>query len=157
MSQKTYSLRIERLIAAPPEKLFRAWTTPRLLQRWLHPGENWTTPIAEVDLRVGGSFRWGIRDSRGRTFYEVGEFRKIEPPTSLVYSCRFEDEEVDFDLPKAETVIRVTFEKTPGGTRMVLVQEGYTKESDRDGQQNGWQGFLDNLAKLVETEEEALR
>jgi len=157
MSEKTFSLRIERTIAAPRERLFRAWTTPELLKQWLHPGKDWTTPVAEVDLRADGAFRWGIRGPDGGTFYEVGEFVEIVRPERLVYTCRFEDEEVDFDMPKDETIVRVTFETVPGGTRIVLIQEGYSKEAERDDHQNGWPNFLDNLAKLVETGVETLR
>jgi uncharacterized protein YndB with AHSA1/START domain len=149
MSEKTYSLRIERTIAADRDALFHAWTTPALLKQWLHPGNDWTTPIAEIDLRVNGAFRWGIRGPDGGTFYEVGEFLEIVPPERLVYACRFEDDDVDFDMPKDETIVRVTFETVAGGTRMVLVQEGYSKAAERDDHQKGWPSFLDNLAKLV--------
>ena len=150
MSNQTHSLRIERTFAATREALFRAWTTPALLQQWLHPSDDWTTPVAEVDLRVGGAFRWGVRGPDGGTFYEIGEFREIVPPERLVYTCRFDDREVDFEMPKDETIVRVTFETVPNGTRIVLIQEGYSKASERDDHQNGWQGFLDSLAKLVE-------
>ena len=146
----THALRIERTFAAPREALFRAWTTPELLKRWLHPGSDWTTPVADVDLRVGGSYRWGIRGPDGGTFYEVGEFLEITPPERLVYTCRFEDNDVDFDMPKEETIVRVTFEVVSDGTRMILIQEGYVNVTDRDGQQNGWPRFLDNLALLTE-------
>jgi uncharacterized protein YndB with AHSA1/START domain len=150
MTDKTFAVRIDRFIAASREALFSAWTTPDLLKQWLHPDDSWTTPIAEVDLRVGGSLRWGVRGPDGGTFYEVGEFLEISPPERLVYTCRFLHDEVDFDMPDDECIVRVTFESVPGGTRLILVQEGYTVESQRDEQQNGWPAFLDMLARLVE-------
>jgi uncharacterized protein YndB with AHSA1/START domain len=150
VSPKTHALRIERTFRASREALFRAWTTPDLLKEWLHPGADWSTPVAEVELRVGGSFRWGIRGPDGATFYEVGEFLEIDPPESLVYSCRFEDDEVDFEMPKEETIVRVRFDIVPDGTRMTLIQEGYGSAAHRDQQQNGWPGFLDNLGRLTE-------
>jgi uncharacterized protein YndB with AHSA1/START domain len=147
---RTFALQIERIFKAPREALFRAWTTPELLKQWLHPDPSWSTPIADVDLRVGGSLRWGVRGPDGGTFYEVGEFLEITPPERLVYTCRYEHDEVDFEMPDDETIVRVTFEAVAGGTRVTLVQEGYTAESHRDGQRNGWPSFLDMLARLVE-------
>jgi uncharacterized protein YndB with AHSA1/START domain len=148
--KKTFSLRVERTILAKRADVFRAWITPELLKQWLHAGEGWTTPIAEMDVRVGGRFRWGIRGPDGGTFYEVGEFLDITPPERLVYTCRFEDDEVDFQMPKDETIVRVDFIDVPGGTRVTLVSDGYSKANERDDHQNGWPGFLANLALLVE-------
>jgi len=150
VTPRTFALRIDRIIKGSREACFRAWTTPDLLKQWLHPDDSWSTPVAEVDLRVGGSLRWGVRGPDGGTFYEVGEFLEIAPPERLVYTCRFEHDQVDFDMPDDECIVRVTFEAVPEGTRVVLVQEGYTVESQRDEQQNGWPAFLDMLARLVE-------
>jgi uncharacterized protein YndB with AHSA1/START domain len=68
MSDQTHRLQVERTIRAPREALFRAWTTPDLLKQWLHPADDWSTPIAEMDLRVGGAYRWGVRGPDGGTF-----------------------------------------------------------------------------------------
>ena len=148
--KETYSLRVERTILAKRDDVFRAWVTPELLKQWLHPGEGWTTPVAEMDVRVGGRFRWGIRGPDGGTFYEVGEFLDIRAPERLVYTCRFEDDEVDFDMPKDETIVRVDFSDVPGGTKVTLVSDGYSKANERDDHQNGWPAFLTSLAQLVE-------
>jgi uncharacterized protein YndB with AHSA1/START domain len=152
VSENTYSLRVERTIAAPREALFAAWTTPDLLKQWLHASPAWSTPIVEMDLRVGGGYRWGIRGPDGGTFYEVGEFREIAPPERLVYTCRYEDAEVSFEMPHEEMLVRVEFQSLPdgSGTRVVVVQEGYLRAADRDAQQDGWPDFLDQLAELAE-------
>jgi uncharacterized protein YndB with AHSA1/START domain len=152
VSEKTFDLRVERVIAAPREALFQAWTTPDLLKQWLHPNAEWTTPVVEMDLRVGGAYRWGIRGPDGGTFYEIGEFREIAPPARLVYTCRFEDAEVSFSMPHEEMLVEVDFVALPGsqGTRVVVAQRGYRRAEDRDAQQQGWPDFLAQLAALAE-------
>ena len=55
-------LRIERTFDAPADAVFEAWTSEEVLRRWLHAQPDWDTPIAEVDLRVGGSVRVVMRD-----------------------------------------------------------------------------------------------
>ena len=149
MSEETYSLRVERIFEAAPEAVFSAWTTPDLLKQWLHPAD-WSTPTAEVDLRVGGTYRWGVCSPDGGTFYEVGVFREISPPKRLVYTCRYEHDTFEHDMPDEEMLVTVELEDLGGRTRCVVVQEGYERIEDRDDQQNGWPAFLDTLAKLVE-------
>ena len=58
---KGHVLRIERTFAATSEEVFDAWTSPEVLRRWLHPAPDWATPVAEVDLRVGGKVRVVMR------------------------------------------------------------------------------------------------
>jgi len=149
VSDQTYALRVERVIGAAQEPLFDAWTTPSLLQQWLHPAEDWSTPVADTDARVGGRYRWGVRSPEGATFYEVGEFLEVVRPERLVYTCSFEDEANAFDMPQEEHVVRVSFERLAEGTRVVVVQEGYLKGDQRDAQAQGWPAFLDQLTKLV--------
>ena len=55
-------LRIERTFEAPARAVFEAWTSPEVLRRWLHANPDWDTPVAEVDLRVGGAVRIVMRD-----------------------------------------------------------------------------------------------
>jgi len=148
MTNPTHSLRVERVIAAPAASLFEAWTTPALLQQWLHPADDWTTPVADTDARVGGSYRWGVRSPEGATFYEVGEFLELVRPRRIAYTCRFEDEGA-FGMPAEEHIVRVAFEPVEGGTRVVVVQEGYLDAAQRDQQQQGWPAFLGQLEKLV--------
>lgn len=53
-------------------------------------------------------------------------------------------------MPHEEMLVRIDFEEVPGGTRVVVVQEGYLRTEDRDAQQEGWPAFLAQLAKLLE-------
>ena len=70
-------LRIERTFAAPAEAVFEAWTTPEVLRRWLHADPSWDTPVAEVDLRVGGTVRIVMRDPQtGSDWGARGEYTR---------------------------------------------------------------------------------
>jgi uncharacterized protein YndB with AHSA1/START domain len=75
-----------RRFAAPRERVFRAFTEPEHVQRWLLGPEGWTMPICEMDLRVGGEWRYVWRNADGDEFAIQGVFREIEPPARLVYT-----------------------------------------------------------------------
>ena len=80
------TLRLTRTFAAPRKKIFRAWTEPEALKKWWGP-EGYATPLAEVDLRVGGRYRLGMRKlPKGDLFYLVGTYREVQPPEKLVYT-----------------------------------------------------------------------
>lgn len=150
MSDPTHRLRVERHFDAPREIVFRAWTEPEHVKQWLHPSPEWSTPLAEIDLRVGGAYRFGIHSPEHGTFYEVGEYVEISPPARLVYTCHYEAEGCDFEMPTEEMVVTIAFEESGAGTRVVLEQAGYLRVEDRDAQQNGWPSFLDTLARYLE-------
>lgn len=147
--EETYGLRVERTVDAPREVVFKAWTESEQIKQWYHLPDGWSTPFAENDLRVGGAYRYGIHAGEAGTFYEFGEYIEITPPSRLVYTCSFECDECEFDMPGEEMLVTVELEDLGEQTRVVVRQEGYLKESDRDDQQNGWPGFLDHLAKFV--------
>ena len=80
-------LRIERTFDAPADAVFEAWTSEEVLRRWLHAQPDWDTPIAEVDLRVGGSVRVVMRDpATGSEWGARGEYTTVEPPHRLVFT-----------------------------------------------------------------------
>jgi uncharacterized protein YndB with AHSA1/START domain len=74
------ALRIERTFAAPAQAVFEAWTSVEVLRRWWHAEHDWETPIAEVDLRVGGVIRNPVD---GAEYGGSGAFTVIAPPRQL--------------------------------------------------------------------------
>src|SRR5436190_23394964 len=103
MEHRERIVRIERTFQAPIENVFDAWTNEQVLRRWLHPGPDWATPIAEVDLRVGGTIRIVMRDPVGRANHgATGEYRLIERPHRLVFSWTFDDHPDDQQLIELE-------------------------------------------------------
>src|SRR5574337_121420 len=82
-------VQLHRVFSAPPERVFRAWTTPEELKRW-HAPPPLTCIFAEVDLRIGGRFRIGMRAPDGTEHWVGGVFRVIEPPRKLSCTWRWE-------------------------------------------------------------------
>ena len=62
--QGTHALRFERVVDATRDLVCRAWTEPDRMKAWYRPDDDWATPVAEVDLRVGGAYRIGLKIGR---------------------------------------------------------------------------------------------
>ena len=94
-------LRLERTFAAAPERVFDAWTNPEVLRRWWAAAVDGDTPRADVDLRVGGSYRLTMHDPGNDTEFTVmGEFTAIDPPDRIAYTWSWEG------APPADTLSR---------------------------------------------------
>ena len=105
---------------ASRERVFQAWTDPRLLRRWWCP-PGWVADEIEVDLRVGGEFRFGMRKQPSDLPVSVrGHYIEVDCPQRLVYTWRWQNA---FEgMP--ETRVTVLFTEAPGGaTDVVLVHE----------------------------------
>lgn len=139
-----FDLKIERRLSAPPSEVFRCWTEPNELMRWFKPSGEWSTTKAEVDLRVGGSYRIAFSSPAGNEYVESGEYLEILPDTRLSYSGEFRGPTQHF-----KTVVNVEFFEDGDGTRLVIVERGYPSEEVRNLHQAGWGGFLDQLEKVA--------
>ena len=138
------TLNLRRTFKAPREKVFRAWTDPEELKKWWGP-EGYATPPAEVDLRVGGKYRLGMRKlPDGELFYHSGIYREVRPPEKLVYTWRWEAQP-----EHGETLVTVEFRELRDSTEVVLTHERFPTEKARDDHNRGWSGCLDRLAKLL--------
>lgn len=137
-----YELRIERSFDAPADDVFDAWTSPEVMRRWLHPGPDWGTPEAEVDLRVGGQVRVVMRRPDGTVVEARGEYRVIDRPHRLVMTWTFDDE-----LSNEQT-LELSFSESEGSTTVLLVNSGISTGERRDGQEWGWRGCLDQLEPM---------
>lgn len=138
-------VRIERTFKAPPERVFDAWVTPEVLRRWFHCDPAWDTPVAEVDLRIGGEIRVAMRKSDGSLCGAQGAFTLIDRPHRLEMTWVFDDD------PSDEQLIELTFTGSAdaGETTVLLVNSGISGEGRRDGQDLGWRGCLDQLELVV--------
>ena len=100
----TTTLTITRTFAAPREKVFKAWTDPQELKKWWAAGPGFTTPFAEVDLRVGGRYRLAMKPPDQDVVRVVGGvYREVRPPERLIYTWAWEGS------GGPETVVTVTF------------------------------------------------
>lgn len=142
-------LRLERLIAAPPEELFRLWTTPELLVTWWGP-DGVDIPEHALDIRPGGAWRTTMRQPSGTRHTVSGTYLEIDPPRRLVFTWAWEDAA---GVRGHETVVDVRFEAAPGGTRLVLHQARFLDRESRDLHQYGWSSSFDCLVRVAQKRE----
>ena len=138
-------LRVERLIAAPPELVFSLWTEPEKLVRWWGP-EGFNVPASAMDVKPGGSWRTTMRSPEGALHTVSGVYRAIEPPRRLVFTWGWDD---DKGVRGHETEVTVTFEAAPGGTRLVLQQQTFADSTQRDRHGKGWSSSFDSLERFI--------
>jgi uncharacterized protein YndB with AHSA1/START domain len=148
MMNKTKSpplqLRLERVIRADRERVFAAWTRPEQLRAWSAPEGMTIEEGGELDLRVGGQWSVVMLEPDGTRHAAFGTYREITPPKRLVLTHAWQHERDT----TPETTLTVEFHEVPGGTRVVLTQEGFAAPESRDGHVGGWSSALDNLEKL---------
>ena len=142
-------LRLERLIAAPPEELFRLWTTPELLVTWWGP-DGVDIPEHALDIRPDGTWRTTMRQPDGTRNTVSGKYLGIDSPHRLVFTWAWENAA---GVRGHETIVDVRFEAAPGGTRLVLRQGRFVDENSRNQHQRGWSSSFDCLARAAENKE----
>jgi uncharacterized protein YndB with AHSA1/START domain len=135
-----YVVRIERTFEAPAEAVFDAWTSPEVMRRWYRAAPDWETPVAEVDLRVGGRWRVVMRRPDGSEAELSGEYTEIDRPRRLAMTCTFND-----DPSETEQLVEVTFSESGESTTVVLVNSRIPDDERRESQDRGWGLCLDNL------------
>lgn len=137
-------LRIERTFAASAQAVFDAWTSPEVMARWWHAGSDWETPVAEVDLRVGGALRVTMRAPDGEEYGARGEYTEIRPPERLGFTWTWDDSDGQASL------IELEFAEQDGVTTVVLTHSGLSGEESKRSHTEGWNNVLDNLGRFLE-------
>jgi uncharacterized protein YndB with AHSA1/START domain len=135
-------LKIMRVIRAPREEVFAAWTDPEFLKQWWGPGSV-TCPEAQVDLRKGGAYRIANLETDGSMVWISGTFERVNAPDELVYTWRI-DTRAD-----ETTLVRVMFLPHPDGTELQLTHQRFATEAARDMHLQGWDGCIDKLEKML--------
>ena len=138
------ALRLSRHFDAPPEVVFRAWTDPAWLVRWMGPQEC-TCSHAETDLRVGGALKIAIRGKEGNDHWAHGVYQRVDPPVRLEFTWRWEED----GALGHEMLIALAFDECDGGTEFRLTQTKFATEESRDQHRGGWTGALDSLAEIL--------
>jgi uncharacterized protein YndB with AHSA1/START domain len=145
MSDDT-TLRIERVIDAPRETVFDAWTSAEAMEEWYRDGDDYVARVIEQDLRVGGKYHIEFGPKGAPPYIEVGTYLEIDRPTRLVMTETLSGAARD---GWTNTTVTVEFEDQNGKTLLVLTHEGFPSPEHRDGAGGGWPGFIDRLERLV--------
>lgn len=150
MSGPDNDLVLTRLIDAPPETVYRAWTEPELLKRWFAP-RPWTTPHAELDVRAGGASLVVMRSPEGEDFPHSGVYLEVVPNERLVFTDAYTRAWVPSKKPFMTVVL--TFENEGGKTRYTARARHWTEEDrathETMGFHEGWGRCTDQLAEVT--------
>ncbi|MGJ7608365.1 SRPBCC family protein [Variovorax sp. LT1R20] len=143
----TNTVRLHRVLAAKPEKVYRAFLDADAKARWLPPN-GFTGKVHEMDARVGGKYRMSFTNfTTGKSHSFGGEYVELVPNQLLRYTDVFDDP----NLP-GKIQVTVTLKQVSVGTELSIVQEGLPEVIPVEACYLGWQESLRNLARLVEPE-----
>lgn len=145
---------VTRSFKAPRSLVYRAYTEPELMQRWLLGPPGWSMPVCEMDVRVGGQYRWRWRSDDGdKEFGFYGTFREVTPSSKLVYTELYDPGTVSDQYPQSETLVTVLFAEENGTTMLTTLIEYPSKEA-RDaavatGMTDGMEMSFQKLDRLL--------
>lgn len=141
------TIRLHRVLRAPPERVYRAFLDADAMAKWLPP-DGFTGRVHHLDARVGGGYRMSFRNfTTGKEHAFGGEFLELLPHERIRYSDKFDDP----NLPGAMHTT-VELRAVSCGTELSIVQEGIPNAIPAEACYLGWQESLILLAKLVEVE-----
>ena len=144
MNPKT-TLRMTRSFAAPAEAVFDAFTSEEVMRRWWHAGHDWETPVATVDLRVGGEVRVVMRNPHEQVEHGGGgAYTEIDPPSRLAFTWVWDD-----DDDAVEQLIEVDFAEADGATTVTFTHSGLWDEESLPSFESGWGKCFDNLERVL--------
>ena len=143
----TNTVNLHRVLAAKPEKIYRAFLEPDAMAKWLPPN-GFTCRVHHMQAKVGGTYKMSFTNfTTEKTISFGGEYRELVENERLRYTDNFDDP----NLP-GEIQVTVILKKVSLGTEMTIVQEGLPNVIPLEACYVGWQQSLNNLAKLVEPE-----
>jgi uncharacterized protein YndB with AHSA1/START domain len=141
------TVRLHRILATRPEKIYRAFLEADALAKWLPPN-GFVCTVHHFEPHVGGTFRMSFRNfTNGQSHSFGGEYLELSPNEMLRYVDRFDDPNM-----KGQMQVTVTLRKTAMGTELSIVQDGIPDAIPVEACYLGWQESLRNLARLVEPE-----
>jgi uncharacterized protein YndB with AHSA1/START domain len=136
---------ITRILDAPRQLVFQAWTEPDRAVRWWGP-QGFTTLYCDMDVRPGGAFRVCMRSPEGVEHWKQGVYREVVEPERLVFTFAWEDAE---GRPGHQTLVTVTFAEHGGKTELTLRQAVFETVAARDVHRHGWASTLERFAEYL--------
>ena len=138
---RRFILEQERVLDAPPERVYAFLTEPTELAQWWGP-KGFTTPEVDLDLRVGGSYRFTMQPPDGEAFHLSGDFLEVHPPDRLGFTFRWDEP----DPEDRETVVVLTLASDGGGGTTVSLSQGdFATEARLELHRDGWAESFEKL------------
>ena len=125
-------VQVKRRFDAPAKLVWQAYTEPALMRRWLGGQPGWSMPVCEMDIRLGGKYRWRWRSEEGgQEFGFSGEMLEVVPHSRIVHTQIYDAGDLGVSMGKEATVVTVTFDETRGITSVTTTIR-YASKEDRD-------------------------
>ena len=129
---------VQTIVNASIETIWELWTSPEHVVKWNNASDDWHTPYAENDLKVGGKFKYTMAAKEGSMSFDFeGEYTNVKKHSLIEYEMA--------DGRK----VKIVFEKDAKGIKVIESFDPETENSE-EMQKNGWQAILDNFKKHVE-------
>ena len=123
---------VKRSFDAPVRLVWRAYMEPDLMRRWCAGPPGWSMPVCEMDMRVGGKYRWRWRnDEDGQEFGFTGEVLEVSPHAKLVHTQCYDAGNLGVSMGNEPYIVTVTFHEVNGITDVTTTIK-FTSKSDRD-------------------------
>lgn len=146
-------VKVARSFKAPRALVYRAYTEPELIRRWMLGPPGWTMVVCHMDVRVGGGYQWRWRsEESGSEFGFSGTFREVQPSSRLVHTEAYEPGTVGGDYPGEAAIVTTMFAEDAGVTTVTTLMDFGSKEARdaavatgmTDGMEQSYQ-LLDSL------------
>jgi len=143
----TGTVNLHRVLRCPPDRVYRAFTTPHAMAKWLPP-HGFTGQVHQMEARVGGTYKMSFTHfGSGRSHSFGGRYLELVPDQLLRYSATFDDPNLPGDMQTT-----VSLKAVSCGTEVSIVQQGIPSAIPTEQCYLGWQESLTLLAQLVEPE-----
>ena len=147
MSTAKGTFRLHRVLAAPPERVYRAFLDPAAMAKWLPP-HGFTCTVHEMNARPGGGYRMSFTNfTTGKSHSFAGKYVELKQSERIRYTDKFDDP----NLP-GEMQVTIAFRPVSCGTDLEILQEGLPEVIPVEQCYLGWQQSLNQLVQLVEPE-----
>jgi len=144
-------VKVTRSFKAPRALVYKAYTDPALVQKWLLGPPGWTMPVCEMDVRVGGNYRWRWRNNKdGKEFGFAGTFREVQPPAKLVHSESYDPGNVSYAYPGEPALVTVTFDEADGVTTLTSLIDFGSKEARDAAVKTGMTDGMEQSYQLLD-------
>jgi uncharacterized protein YndB with AHSA1/START domain len=144
-------VKVARSFRAPRALVYRAWTEPELVRRWLLGPPGWSMPVCEMDVRVGGRYRWRWRsEDNGSEFGFSGTFREVQPSSKIVHTEAYDPGTLGEGYPGNEAIVTITFTEDAGVTTVTTLIDFGSKETREAAMATGMTDGMEQSYQLLD-------
>ena len=144
-------VKVVRSFRAPRPMVFRAFTEPDLVRRWMLGPPGWSMPICDMDVRPGGRYRWRWRSDAGDSeFGFAGAFREVQPPSRLVHTEGYDPGTVGGEYPAGEALVVTIFDEKDGVTTVTTLIDFGSKEARDNAVATGMTDGMEQSYQLLD-------